>query len=144
MLVAQVTVQDAPDFWGSAPAVRSIDGLIAADFNLSALLLIERHAFFSTLFADPAQQPVTVLPPYRDSAALDAEWGPPSFYLLAAERLSGIDAEKYPYLAGWRSKFGYVLVMNAGGMAAPARFLPQRLVLLNLSDVAALYRVRPP
>jgi hypothetical protein len=44
-----VTVQDAPDFWG--------------------------RAFFSSLFADPVQQPMTVLPPYRASAALDAQWG---------------------------------------------------------------------
>ena len=143
VLVAQVTVQDAPGFWGRAPAVRSIDGLIAANFNLAALLLIEQHAFFSTLFADPAQQPVTVQPPYRDSAQSDAEWGPPSYGVLT-DKLSPENAGKYPYLAGWRSKFDFLLVMNAGGMPDTANFALETLTPLNLGEVAALYRVRPP
>ncbi len=64
--------------------------------------------------------------------------GPPSYSLL-----SGSDAGKYPYLADWRSKFDYVLVMNAGGMPDAAHFLTETLTPLSLGGVAALYRVRP-
>jgi hypothetical protein len=141
VLVAQVGLLDSPEYWREAPRVRIIDGLVVGNYHLSALLLIERHAFFQTFFSNPSQQPIAVQPQYSQSASANAEWGPPSFSLLDRKSYTEEELAKYPYLENWESKFDYVLVMNAGGLPAPGDFLRQRLEPLKLADVAATFRI---
>lgn len=46
------------------PARRTLPGIGRLTNHLPALLPVERRAFWPLLFADPAQQPVTILPPF--------------------------------------------------------------------------------
>ena len=102
-------------------------------------MLIERHAFWPHLFADPRQQPLAVLPPY--AALADPLGELPSVRQLAVDTAAG--AGQSPYLADWPQKFDYVLLLDAGAIDAAA-LRPDRLQLLNRSDMATLYRVRRP
>jgi len=143
VLVATVYSDDAPGWWQRGALVRMLDGRIVTDDNLPCLALIERGALVQTLFTDPSQQPIEVLPAYRDSASLTAQWGPPSYTLLAGPRVPE-DERRFPYLADWPSHYDTVLVMNAGGMAERERFLPGRLVPMGHNDLAALFRIQRP
>lgn len=142
VLVANVTLKDSARYWAHAPVVRRIGELFPANYHLAALLVLERHAMFQSFFADPTQQPIMVRPAYRASAAPTGAWGPPNYlWLDRAYRKPG-SLIGYPYLTHWQTRFDYVLVMNAGGMVNPAGFLSDRLKLLKLTAVAALYQVR--
>ena len=68
---------------------------------------------------------------------------PPEISALARER-SGDRFAHAPYLADWPAHFDFVLLLDAGALPHPDRLLPDRLRLLNRSDMAALYRVRHP
>lgn len=46
------------------PARRTLPGIGRLTNHLPALLPVERRAFWPLLFADPAQQPVSILPPF--------------------------------------------------------------------------------
>jgi hypothetical protein len=102
-------------------------------------MLIERHAFWPLLFADARQQPIAVRPTYAPAAYPLGE--PPDYRCLAEDRPADLYAT--PYLADWPEKFDYVLLLDAGATDAAA-LRPDRLELLNQSDMAALYRVRRP
>src|SRR5689334_2723334 len=58
--VTNVSQDEAPAYWGAGPRSRRISNLLRADYHLLALLLIERRAFWLVLFANPAQQPISL------------------------------------------------------------------------------------
>lgn len=107
------------------------------DEHLPALLVIERHAFWPQLFADPRQQPVVVRPAY---AAISNSLGEPqSVALLASDR--PLADPPVPYMQDWPGHFDYVLVLDAGALADTA-LRPDRLDLVKATHFAALYRIR--
>jgi hypothetical protein len=139
VLVASAADVASPDYLAAEPAGRRIPGLFRTDEHLAGLMLIERHAFWPHLFADPRQQPLAALPPY--AALADPLGELPSVRQLAVDTAAG--AGQSPYLADWPQKFDYVLLLDAGAIDAAA-LRPDRLQLLNRSDMATLYRVRRP
>jgi len=144
VLIATEFPDNSNPYWQASPAVRRIDSIFVDNYHLPTIFLAQRQAFCQTLFADPTQQPIVVRQAYRDARVESAAWGPPDAALLTIQSLRLDQRERYPYLPGWQSKFDYVLVMNAGTMRHPDRFIPDRLQLLAGNDLAALYRVRPP
>jgi hypothetical protein len=140
--VLVVAADGLRDPFGDAtePAGRIIPNLSRTDRHMAALLLIERHAFWPLLFADPHQQPLAVRPPY-DRIALPLGV-PPDYRWLAHDDPVAAGVRAAPYLAGWRGKFDYVLLMDAGAVGNLAAFLPARLQLLTQSNVAALFRIK--
>jgi hypothetical protein len=143
VLVVTVFPPDPDGYWDKTPLVRRVSGIYVANAHLPALILIERHAFWQLLFSARSQQPITILPPYAQSSVAEMNWGPPSYELLEGDwKLPAIQT-KFPYLKDWRSKFDFVLVLNAGGVPGRENFLSPELSLLAATDVAALYRINP-
>jgi hypothetical protein len=142
VLVATAFPDGGNPYWRSAPAVRFIDGVFLANYELPAFFLAEKRAFFQALFADPTQQPIAVREPFRASTVTSAAFGPPRYELLASGAQTLPDQKRYPYLEDWPSRFDYVLVVNAGGMEDAAGFLPDRLETEAFNDLAALFRIR--
>lgn len=91
------------------------------------------------LFTAAEKQPITVLAPYSSLAM--SQGSPPDYHSLITGRTAADDVPA-PYLPGWAGKFDYVLLLDAGGASRLADFLPDKLELLNQSDMAALFRVR--
>ena len=143
VMITVVLPEDAEGHWDASPAVRKIGGVLPANYHLATYFLMERRAFFQTLFTDPSQQPVSVRQPYLESAQLSAAWGPPSYSMLVPGFHTQKEQEPYPYLVNWQSKFDYVLIMNAGGMRDWNDFLRDRLCLVETNELAVLFRVRP-
>jgi hypothetical protein len=106
------------------------------DDHLAALALIERHAFWPLLFADPNQQPVAVRPPY-DQIAAPLGWSTPWPYLFNAPP-TAIQVRLSPYLRDWRARFDYVLVVGPRPPRVPT---PPGLTLIRAGDESSLYRV---
>ena len=73
--------------------------------------------------------------------ALVALGVPPDLPSLIA-RKSLIPHWPAPYLRHWPKNFDYLLVIDAGAIPNLARFMPDRLKLLNISHFCALFRIR--
>jgi hypothetical protein len=103
------------------------------DGQLGALLAIERKAFWPLMFADPAQQPLDILPPYRAiSNPLDEP--------IDLPYLQGDDALAAGYITNWRKNFDHVLLIDAPN--PPPKILG--LAAVTVTPYAILYRVLPP
>lgn len=121
-----------PGNWTEAEVpTRALPGIYRLDGHLAALLVIERRAFWPLLFADPAQQPLAVRPPYDRLAQPLAE--PLDWPLLERDDLS---AAGY---ANWRKNFDYVLLVDA---PQPAPSLAG-LTPVRAGRYAVLYRIEP-
>jgi hypothetical protein len=107
------------------------------DDHLAALALIERHAFWPLLFADPSQQPVAVRPPY-DQLAAPLGWSTPWRNLFDAPATPA-ETRQFPYLRDWRARFDYVLVV--GPRPPPAAPTPAALTLIRAGDESSLYQI---
>lgn len=143
VLATIVTPEDAPAYWHHVAPVQLTGPAIETESYLPALVLLERRSLWQIVFADPSQQPMVVRPAFRASVASQSLAYMPSYQLLRENHLSHANQAAYPYLVHWQTKFDYVLVMQASGMPDPAGFLPNRLTLLNATNIAALFRVRP-
>ncbi len=130
-----------PALQPGAPTSRflSIIG-IPTYWYMAALLTIERHAFWPILFSSDNKQPLKVLSPYREISVPNGAL--PLYQGLALDEVPTIDLKNFPYIANWRSRFDYVLVMNAGLAGDLHNFLPDRLQLLGQTSIAALFRVK--
>ena len=67
----------------------------------------------------------------------------PSYHALVPDQPPPEQLKIAPYLADWQDKFDYVLVLLAGGADDLPRLRPDRLELVDRTDFAALFRVRP-
>ena len=129
--VTNVSQEEAPAYWDAGPRSRRISNLLRADYHLPALLLIERRAFWPVLFANPAQQPISLRPRYA-RLAREAQDIPPHDVLVG-----------YPDVGtAALGEFDFVLMLEAGADPNPDGFVPRCLTLLSRTDFAALYRVR--
>jgi hypothetical protein len=107
------------------------------DEHLGALVVIERRAFWPLLFADPSQQPLVVRPPY-DQLAEPLGRAPPWQDLVGDPPTAAALADGR-FLADWRSRFDYVLVV---GPPPPAP-TPAGLTLIRAGAETSLYRIEP-
>ncbi|WP_375048888.1 MULTISPECIES: hypothetical protein [Bradyrhizobium] len=131
--VLAVTGSIEDRFW--RPARWVLPGFYRLFNSMPALLLIERRAFWPFLFADPTQQPITVLPPFDRISRPLKDF--PDWNKLANEPYSADVMRHERYLDGWRQSFDYVLVIDAH---------PEARSILNLSPIysgefAKLYQV---
>jgi hypothetical protein len=109
------------------------------DGHTAALLLIERDAFWTFLFANPDQQPIELRSPYREIAAQTI--GMPTIRLLSASSPVAADLPGFPMEGRWSCCYDYVLLLEAG--ARPG-FSNSNLELLRKSDYADLFRITHP
>lgn len=106
------------------------------DEHLGALAVIERHAFWPRLFANPSQQPLRVKPPYDRIAA--PEEPIISWQSLFVTTPTARDVGWYPGLTDWRAQFDYVLLL---GPKPPPGNIPSGLTLIRAGEAASLYRI---
>jgi hypothetical protein len=119
---------------------RRLPDLTATYGHLASFVLLDRHAFWPNIFAEEGKQPIVIQAPYSELLAVDS---PPVNYLdLSAAQLTPLEASRFPYIAGWNTKFDYVLVLNAEGSPDLEHFLPGQLQLIDRQGIAALFRVR--
>jgi hypothetical protein len=130
---ARVLVARGPG-GGPAPAERLLPGIYETDGHVSALIAIERKAFWPLMFADPRQQPLVILPPYSALAAPLSE--PVSWPALAKSSFNAEDLAGVGDLSRWRQRFDYVLLLDAEGAGQG----PGGLQLLYPGAYARLYR----
>jgi hypothetical protein len=124
-----------------APAGRYMFGVGDATFrHYDALAVPLRHAFVPNLFAARGLQPLKVLGDWNrvvehnggDLASVGA--------LVRAPR-----PDEASYLPGWRSRFDYVLVLNADMPDQAGPFHPPpELTLVSATRFAQLWRVTRP
>ncbi len=126
VLIATVAPEEAPHYWRNVPLSRRLSLGFRLDHHLPALLLIEHRAFWPFLFDNPSQQPVMTLPPYRQ--LVERIGSMPRHGDLSTVDLCGYDK---------------LLLLDAGGEPDLAHFAADRLELLDSSDIAALFKVRP-
>lgn len=119
------------------PQERALPGMYRLDGHLGALLLIERRAFWPLMFADPAQQPMTVKPPYDRIAHPLGE--PVDWPLLHQDRFSAADLALARYLPDWRGNFDDVLLIDPPTPLQPLRGLSP----VTANSYAVLYRIQP-
>ena len=136
VLVATVAESDAPDYWRQAHGQSTSDGT-RIDLHVGALLTIERHAFWPFLFADPTQQPIRLLPPFRELA--EQTRNIPNARQLNGRGLTSADLAAFPIATRWECCYDHVLLLHAGALPG---FSTPRLVLERGGAYAALYRVR--
>jgi hypothetical protein len=140
VLAADVTWHDNPDWFASMPRSRWLPHLTVTYTHLAAFALLDRHAFWSNIFAAPAQQPLQLKEPYRDLRVVESP--PPGYHLLAAKTFSSTELKRFPFLPDWSNKFDYVLVLNAEGAPELEHFLPDRLQFVERRGIAALLKVK--
>jgi hypothetical protein len=119
---------------------RRIPWVVETYMHFAAFVLLDRHAFWSHVFAAESQQPIRVAPKYRESWAGEFAPFPEDYRTLEASRLGS----PYPHLRRWETKFDYVLVLNADHAAELTMFLPQFLEFRGQVGIAALFSVRKP
>jgi hypothetical protein len=96
---------------GTEPEGRALPGIYRLDGHLAALLVSERKAFYPLLFADPAQQPLTIKPPFDRLAQPLGELA--NWQWLAAKTLPPEALQRARYLEHWQRDFDYVLLIDA-------------------------------
>jgi hypothetical protein len=140
VLAADVQYRDNPDWYLNMPASRRLPEVAPTYWHLASFVLLDRHAFWPNIFAEESQQPIAIIAPYRE---LEAVRSPPLNYLdLTMSRLPDQELEHFPYLADWREKFDFVLLLNAEGAPNLDHFLPDQLQLVDRQGIAALFKVR--
>jgi len=113
-------LRNAPNYW-----------------QLPVLAVVERHAFVPTLFTAAGKQPIRVLPPWDEIAVPE---GPLADVNQIVEPLA---VRRFPYLADWRNRFDFVLVVNADipNESGPMPSLPE-LRLISDQGFARLYEIK--
>jgi hypothetical protein len=141
VLVLCVPDDEAPAYWQHTPAGREIPLLFQTDLHEAALLLSEHKAFWPSMFASASQQPIVVLPPYADLSTPIV--GPPPHSALS-QPPNPLAASMFPIAPDWRSRFDYVLLLDAGGEPDLTAWAGDRMDLISATDAAALFRIRKP
>jgi hypothetical protein len=139
VLVVTLRRPDNIAYWDRMPRHRFAFGM-ASFMHLPGMLVIERDSIWPQLFTAASMQPLAVRPDYRDVTMGESLL--PDYHALAFDDPPPAFTRDAPYLTHWASKFDYVLVMAAGGAGDLAALRPDRLDLLDRTDIAALMRVR--
>lgn len=142
--ILQVLNRYDPDntYWNGPAAHRVMQGGQQIDTHLAALVLLDRQAFWPTIFAYATTQPIQIRAPYRALAAPDG-FIPNVDDLAMALTIDDATTTNEPNLREWRHNFDYVLLMDGGGRTDPATpYLPQWLKPVSVGDFASLYQVK--
>lgn len=125
------------DAWHRVPLGRRIVGFGSASDHAAVLLLTRGGSFVQTMFADPSQQPLRVLPPYD---LLTTPWvaDPPSAAALSPGAAQTAELAQRPYLRDWQDHFDFVLVTEPENSPKPAA---ANLQLVARCGIAILYRI---
>ena len=107
--------------------------------HLPSLAVPLRHAFVPTLFTAPGKQPLRVLSPWAEISVLE---GPPApVHYLRAFVPSPYISYMIGYMARWRERFDYILVLNAQVPDAEDEASIPGLELLSDRGFARVYRI---
>jgi hypothetical protein len=139
VLAADVVKGDNPAWFAEMPTGRRLPELTATYWHLASFVLLDRRAFWPTVFASDTQQPIRVQEPYRELQAIDSP--PPNYAELATTQIPPSELKRFPFLQDWTDKFDYVLVLNAEGAPNLDNFVPGHLHLLARRGIAALFKV---
>ncbi len=108
-----------------------------------ALAVPWRQAFVPNLFAAPGKQPLRVRPPWNSLTVAEGPVAPLSMLLTYTP--TPVNKVFFGYLAHWRERFDYVLVVNADTPDDKAdEAAIDALALVADEGFARLYRVRQP
>jgi hypothetical protein len=140
VLAADVVCGDNKAWCASMPLSRRLPALTPTYWHLASFVLLDRHAFWPNIFAEAGKQPVVFKEPYADLQAVDSP--PVNYFDLSSRSLTSLEMTRFPFLAGWTTKFDYVLVLNAEGAPDLDHFLPSQLQLVDHQGIAALFRIR--
>ena len=138
--IALLTVEQRPADRSAAPPGRFTTIGENSFRHLGALAVPWQKDFVPTLFSARGKQPIIVLPPWDEVAE------PNGSQLADIHALDDSGEDRglrlAPYVAFWRSRFDYVLVLNAD---MPDRFglfvPPEGLALVRNAGFAQLFRV---
>jgi hypothetical protein len=104
-------------------------------WHYPTLAIMDRHAFVPTLFTAAGQQPVRVLPPWKNISVVA---GP----LAPVDKLGDPTQGVATYLSRWRDCFDYILVVNADMPNADGPLLASpAIVPVDNEGFARLYRI---
>jgi len=135
VLVVQVSPETNPAWWSSLPHSHRVDILGSTDDFSSALLVPERKVFWPLMFAYPSQQPLKILPPYRD---LLETCDPPDYRELADSKP---DLSAFPFLRDWQRRYDYVYLINPAGSPDASHFMPATLSVVTTTPSALVWRI---
>ncbi len=108
-------------------------------WHLASLAVPLRHAFVPTLFTAPGKQPLRVLPPWAEISVLEGM--PAPVHYLHAFVPSPQISYMIGYMAHWRERFDYMLVLNADVPDEDDEASVPGLELLADHGFARLYRI---
>jgi hypothetical protein len=140
VLDVDVPKNDNPAWFEAMPIGRRIPHLNPTYWHLASFVLLDRRAFWPSIFAIETQQPIRVRPPYLYALGIGA--APPNYQLLGSLKMSANEAARFPFLLDWDQKFDYVLLLNAEGAGNLEQILPEKLELLDHRGIAALFRIK--
>jgi hypothetical protein len=140
VLDVDVSKDDNRAWFAAMPISRQIPHLNPTYWHLASFVLLDRHAFWPTIFATDVQQPIRVREPYLKIVGLGT--GPPDYEFLGPRSMTEVEKERYPFVNGWDGNFDYVLLMNADGAGDLRDFLPDKLELVDRRGIAALFRIK--
>jgi hypothetical protein len=140
VLDVDVEKSDNPAWFATMPVGRRIPHLNPTYWHLASFALLDKRAFWPTIFATDVQQPIRVREPYLKIVGLGT--GPPDYQFLGPHPMTDEDKGRYPFLDDWDRNFDYVLLMNADGAGDLRNFLPAKLELLDRQGFAALFRIK--
>ena len=141
---AMFAVQSEPENLKNEPVGRYLAGIpeLKSETTLRhvpALVVVERHAFIPTLFAVPGQQPLRVLPPWKVLSTPGSVV--PDVHVLDRPP-TALDLEHDPYIAHWRDRFDYIVLIGADQNDRNGPFNPPAGLTLAADErYAKLYRV---
>jgi hypothetical protein len=95
-----------------------------------------RQAFVPTLFSAAGKQPLRVLRPWASISVPEGGLPEPHFLLIPTHPTIN---QYFVYLADWRERFGYILLLNADGTDMPV----PGVALVADRGFARLYRIMP-
>jgi hypothetical protein len=124
----------------SAPRGRYLLGQLPAYLHYPALAVPWRRAFVPTLFTAGGKQPLRVLAPWNSMSV--PEGVPVPISLLRSFEPSPWNQYFYGFTTDWRSRFCYVLVVNADLPHTSDEAVLSELQLVADESFARLYRIR--
>lgn len=124
---------------GASPRGRVLAVGLPFYWHLPSLAVPLRHAFVPTLFTAPGKQPLRVLPPWAEISVLEGMPAPVRY--LHAFAPSPQASYMMGYMAHWRGRFDYMLVLDADMPDADDAALVPGLELLADRGFARLYRI---
>lgn len=101
-----------------------------------------RQAFVPTLFTATGKQPLRVLPPWSEMSVPEGFAAPVSYLRdRVPSPPSAYRSYVYGYMAHWRERFSYVLVLNAQATGSEDETSVPGLSLLADRGFARIYKI---